>query len=558
MFSQAVEAPPPVLAAAEEAPSIDSPLVASPEAISSLETIQALIQANLDAQQELRNEFKSADASSLSGVQQQLDELTADLKQLRKSLEQSAIGSVDTSVFNEEEAGFDWQVELSQILMPIVDNLKALTEKPRRISSLLTSVERLSKQREAIVMAMENIDAELEAIGQPDLQASLGSIRKSWKRRLSDNDQKTKLAKLQLNELQNSDTKWWNSAKSGLLEFIKGRGLTLFLAFCFAVVVWHGLRGLFNLILTKRAFADHPDFRTRKRLAQYVFRAVSFMIVLVVVVAVFYVRGDMLLLGLAIIAVVGLALGLRQAVPRFYHEARLLLDLGSIRENERVMYNGLPWQVVSLNVHSVLRNPELTGVVRLPLKQMGELVSRPAGKEPWFPASKNDYLLLDNGLFRQVVRLTPEVIELQSGGGSITSVPSNEFYRWTFENLSRGETYAIPAVFGIDYQLQDISLSTVAPRLREAIEYAIMHSDYKQSLKQVQVEFKAAGASSLDFWIYVTMQSSAVTGLFKIERMIQQACVKVCTEENWGIPFPHMTVQQLPASAPPAPPPPAI
>lgn len=555
-FSQSGEESPAIDTQAVNATDVSEAVVpaaaasADPELVSSLQTIQSLIQANLDAQQELRNEFKSADASSLSGVQQQLDELGTDLKQLRKSLEQAAIGSVDTSVFNETDTSFDWQVELSQILLPIVDNLKALTEKPRRISSLLSSVERLSKQREVIETAMGNIDEELAAIEEPDLKASLGAIRKSWKRRLTENEQNTKLAKLQLSELQNSDTKWWQSAQIAIVEFAKGRGLTLFLAFCFAVVVWHGLKFLFNLFLTKKSFADQQEFRTRKRLAQYVFRAVSFIIVLIVVVAVFYVRGDVLLMGLAIIGVVGLALGLRQAVPRFYREARLLLDLGSIRENERVMYNGLPWQVVSLNVHSVLRNPELTGIVRLPLDQMGALVSRPAGKEPWFPASKNDYILLENGLFRQVVRLTPEVVELQSGGGTITSVPANEFYHWTFENMSRGESYAIPAVFGIDYQMQDISLSKVAPRFREAVEHAIKHSDYGQWLKQVQVEFKSAGSSSLDFWIYVTMQSTAATGMFKIERMIQQACVKVCSEEGWGIPFPHVTVHQLPGNSP--------
>ena len=393
---------------------------------------------------------------------------------------------------------------------------------------------------------MENIDTELAQSDDPDLQASLQSIRKVWKRRLAENDQDTKLAQLQLDELQNSDIRWWTSAQAGLVDFIHGRGLTLLLAVGFATAVWYGLRGLFNLLLSKERFTDQQAYRTRKRLAKYVFRAVSFVILLIVVIAVFYVRGDMLLLGLAIIAVVGVALGLRQAVPRFYREARLLLNLGSVRENERVMYNGLPWQVVSLNVHSILRNPELTGVVRLPLELMSTLVSRPAGKEPWFPASKGDYLMLEGGLFRQVIRLTPEVVELQSGGGSIFSTPTSEFYRWTFENLSRGETYAISATFGIDYQHQAISLTDVAPRFRNAIDYAIVHSEYGESLNQVQVELKKAGDSSLDFWIWVTMQRSAISGLFKLERMIQQACVRVCTEENWGIPFPHITVQQLP------------
>lgn len=166
------------LAGAEETDAASVMDVPQTQAVSSLGTIQSLIQANLDAQQELRNDVKSSDAASLSDAQQQLDELTTDLKQLRKSLEQAAIGSVDLSVFDETEATFDWHVELSQVLMPIVDNLKALTEKPRKISSLISQIDRLSKQRSAIDSAithseygesLKQVQVELKRAGDSSL-----------------------------------------------------------------------------------------------------------------------------------------------------------------------------------------------------------------------------------------------------------------------------------------------------------------------------------------------------------------------------------------------------
>lgn len=73
---------------------------------------------------------------------------------------------------------------------------------------------------------------------------------------------------------------------------------------------------------------------------------------------VFYLRSDLLLLVLAILALVVLGLGLRQTLPRYLTEIRLLLDVGPVRTGERVIYNGVPLQVKSINVYSVLRNPD--------------------------------------------------------------------------------------------------------------------------------------------------------------------------------------------------------
>ena len=36
-----------------------------------------------------------------------------------------------------------------------------------------------------------------------------------------------------------------------------------------------------------------------------------------------------------------------------------------MREAERVIYRGLPWRVESINMYTVLRNPELHGVLRI-------------------------------------------------------------------------------------------------------------------------------------------------------------------------------------------------
>ena len=345
--------------------------------------------------------------------------------------------------------------------------------------------------------------------------------------------------------LQSSEVNWWETVRDALREFFHGRGLTLLIASVAATLVWFLMKGVLRLAQHKTKDVNQKEYRTRSRLAQYAYRALTLLLILMAVISVFYIRGDLLLMGLSILAAAGIALGLRQAIPRFITEARLLLNLGSIREDERVLYNGLPWQVVSLNMHSVLRNPELTGVIRLPLATLSTMVSRPAGKEPWFPASRDDFILLDDDSLLQVVRLTPETVETRDRGGTLTAVPTPEFFTWTFRNLSRGGSFGISTVFGIDYRHQDISLNEVPSRFQQAIGKALNNTEQASAVMEVLVEFTSASSSSLDFWIYVTLESSAAKDYAKLNRLIQQTCVAVCTHEQWGIPFPHITIQNL-------------
>ena len=79
---------------------------------------------------------------------------------------------------------------------------------------------------------------------------------------------------------------------------------------------------------------------------------------------------------------------------------------------------------------------------------------------------------------------------------------------------------------------------------RAAVTAAIEHSALGESLESVLVEFKEAGASSLNYLIYVTMNGKAAGSYWTVGRIIQQACVTVCNEHGWIIPFTQLTVHQ--------------
>lgn len=527
------------IAATESAPV--SPQVA--ETADQLKSLQVLIDANGEARSKLRLQIKNSDPNQTAERELELESLNKEISKLRSSFEQAAIGSVDLNVLSEIETNFNWREEITLILQPIFDNLKALTDKPRKISHLKSQLELKQRQKDTIINALDSI-GKVEGLVGGETQKSVENLERSWEILRDTNLQDLNLINSQIARLQNSDVTWWETLRVSLEEFFRGRGLTLLFAASAASIVWLFMRALLWLFQHRGKQKDSAAFRTRSRLVQYSYRALVALLVLMAVIAVFYIRGDLLLLGLSIIAAAALALGLRKTVPRFISEGQLLLNLGSIREQERVIFNGLPWLVTSINMFSILRNPELSGVLRLPLRELSGLISRPDGHESWFPTSRGDVILTSDRQLLEVVRQTPETVELLDAGGSFLTVKTGDFYGWTFKNLTRGDAFGVAVIFGVGYELQNIALSNIPFTLKAGISESLAKTDFAQSVLGVMVELSAAGSSSLDYLIYVTLKSDAGKSYKKVERLVQQACVSVCTQENWGIPYPHLNIVQ--------------
>jgi len=217
-----------------------------------------------------------------------------------------------------------------------------------------------------------------------------------------------------------------------------------------------------------------------------------------------------------------------------------LLGIGPVREAERLVLDGVPFLVDSLSIYTVLRNPALEGVLRLPLHTMNALVSRPAGQEPWFPCQPGDHILLANGSFAKVLRQTIELVEV-AVLGSIVQIRTQDFLGQNIRNLSR-EGFGIASTFGIDYQHQAICLDTVPDLFRDAILIRFENANLKDDIEDILVEFSNAGTSSLDYRIYIVLNGRATNAFFRAQRLVQQACVETCNREGWVIPFTQITV----------------
>ena len=493
--------------------------------------------------EQLQKSIVAAGGVPPADVQRELNDINTDIQALRDTFELLTVGDMDDALFRVAESKpFDWKIELMLVLEPVLDSLQSLTEKPRQMSNL-RAVITLNKRRLA---AAEKAIGDLALLPvesyEADTVLQIRDLQDKWLAQKESVEQRLLAAESQLQRLESVDNSAQTGIVSSLKAFILGRGLTLVLATIAAVVTWLAIRFVWWLFSSYLVTKEQRRGSLWYRLLSYSFYIITIIFCIIAVLAVLYVREDLLLLALALLTLAVTALGIRKYIPAYVREARLLLDLGAVREGERVMYNDLPWQVMSVNLQTVLWNPTLEGIIRLPLETVETLTSRPVKDQNWFPTRKGDYVLLPDSTFALVISQTPELVELRVRGGMIQWVRTADWYAMSITNLSIGSTFGVAVTFGFDYSLQSISLTDIPRCLDESVTQALNDGGYKKYVDSVLVELKSASASSIDYLVFVAVDSKKASDYFALERLIQQTCVAVANEQGWNIPFPQMMI----------------
>ena len=527
------------IAGQEQGTAIEVPVQS---AVERLVSIQQSIELKRSTVSELRKQLKNLDdTSDRQELEKKIERIKNEITSLQLSFEQIVLGGANLSILTDQpEERINWRDEVEKISRPLLSMLKELTAKPRQIDSLRRDIELREDQLKETEKALESIRLFEKKPLAPVAGEAIKQLLSEWEQRREDSQRALDIANFQLTSLSDEGVPWQTSLGEAISEFFRGRGLTLLIATIIGVAIWVAAKGLLAMYWRLLYRTPHDIGIKRAPLVFYGYRLVTATTILLAILMVLYVRGDVLLLTLAVIALAGAALSLRQTLPRYTSELRLLFGVGPVREEERLVLDGIPFTVESLGVYSVLRNPALEGVMRLPLRAMNELVSRPAGEEPWFPCQPGDYLLLSNGSFGKVLRQTIELVEV-AVRDSLVQIRTKDFLSQHVQNLSR-DGFGVASTFGIDYQHQGICLDTVPGRFRESIRARLDKAGLKEDIKDLLVSFKGAGASSLDYQIYIVLNGRAANAFFKAQRLVQQACVETCNREGWVIPFTQITL----------------
>jgi len=257
-----------------------------------------------------------------------------------------------------------------------------------------------------------------------------------------------------------------------------------------------------------------------------------------------YFTNDWLLLALALLFLFGIAWTGKHTLPKYFDQTKMMLNLGSVRHGERLIYQGIPWEVQKINFYTDLINPALEGgLIRLPMRDLMPLHSRPNGpRELWFPSREDDWVILSDGTFGKVLEQTPDYVHLVKLGGSRKVIPTADFLGLHPENISKN--FRITVTFGIDYNHQDIATERVPQIFEASVQQALLKKVNKEQLYSLKVFFTSASASSLDYRIVADFSGELAPRMNALRDHVQATCVEVCNNNGWVIPFTQITVHE--------------
>jgi len=324
--------------------------------------------------------------------------------------------------------------------------------------------------------------------------------------------------------------------------FVQSSGLSLLLA----VAVFAGLYVGLSYVLNRLLRGPLMGAGFSLRLMAVALRILSLLIAIAGTLVVPYVRNDWLLLAICMVFLLGVGWVLVRMMPQFFEQIRLVLNVGGVREGERIVIDGVPFRVESLRFYSKLHNPDLEGgVLRMPIQDLiGKRSRRSGPDEPWFPCRKGDVVLLADGVTGPVITQTPDVVVVEHMG-SPRSYPVVSFLQQSPRNLSRG--FVVSTTLGIDYAHQAEATSTIPARMQELVQQGLAAAVAAGELQEVRVDLLTAADSKLEYIALARFHGSAAMKYFELQRLLQRLLVTACTEHGWRIPYPQLTLHR-PAS----------
>ncbi|MCM8854522.1 MAG: hypothetical protein LC541_02655 [Candidatus Thiodiazotropha sp.] len=504
-----------------------------------LVTIKGNIENDIKA---LSKQIASADSETQkASLKQQLAKLDADLTLTKHNFENISAGVDLTSLRSKDETQIDLKKELFSLLKPALDEMKDMTSKVRQKSELKEKIAYYGERLGVLEGALSNIDQLRQKSDSEKLQSSLDSLANGWRKDKAFMSSEHQAARLQLDELLAAEVSITDASQSYLKNFFQRRGLYLIEALLVVaiIIVLSRLSHKVMRRLMPGFKKKHRSFRIR--LLELIHRIVTTLLVILGPMVVFYVVEDWVLFSLSILLLLGMAWALRQALPRYWHQIQLFLNIGSVREGERILMDGLPWRVEQINVFSILDNPDAGIKQRVPIDDLVDLKSRPCDQdEPWFPCKKSDWVILNDGVRGKVTGISPELVQLVERGGAQLTYQTGDFLAASPRNLSTN--FRIKEVIGVSYSLQKESTESIPDVLHSYIQQRAEQEGYAEQLLSLRVELSLANSSSLDIVVIADFKGELGDLYNRLRRAIQRWSVDACTENGWEIPFPQMTV----------------
>jgi len=474
-------------------------------------------------------------------LREKITRLSLKRNDLETTFSQLATNVETGRVDEEKKTGMDLKKELKELLSPAFRELKKLTTGPREIEKHRSDIETYELQLLKIKNAIDHIDDILGYAEKAPLVKKLNDMKKQWVNRQNEITTRMNIAKSRL-ELKLSARKSFSESVKEIMQiFFKSRGRNLLLSFLAFICIWLIFFYLHKPI-RKYSPIHHEKRSFYARLFDVLYYLCGMLFSMFALLAVLYFSGDWVLLSICAVFLIGIGWASKQAVPLAWQQAKLMLNIGPVREGELIVIRGIPYEVQAINLYTQMLNRSLSGgMLRLPLKDLLDLRSRPLDEnEPWFPCEHGDWVVLSNGTHGRVIAQTPETVRLELLGGAVVSWRTLGFLAQSPVNLSSG--FRLWVTFRIDYAHRAAITSQLPEIFEKNIPKGLADMGYDPVTKKITVQFKVAGPSSLDLEILADFYGAAAPDYEILKRAVSSVCIDICNNNEWTVPLRQVKV----------------
>lgn len=461
------------------------------------------------------------------------------LKETALNIENIAADTDLALLRNTEEEEFNLQKELFSLLEPAMKEVKNATSDVRLKTDLRERIDFFMAREPIAREALKNISQLNRSNKNPKIKQELIKMNRNWSKQLVFIQSELQAKQLQLEKIISQENSAEKQSESIFKDFFQRRGWTLIQALLSIIAVLILSRIVLKILMAtvKGYRAEHRGVQLR--VIDLLHRVFTAMLVLIAPMVVFYLEEDWVLFSLGVLLFIALAWSLRHTIPRYWTQLELFLNIGPVREGERLELNGIPWRVKHINMYSILENPVAELMQRVDINDLVNLRSRPIGSdEPWFPCKKGDWVILNDGVRGKIIGISMELISIIQRGGVLSTYQMSDFLSQSPKNLSK--SFRIKETIGIAYQHQKESTTSIVEILEAGINQRAIDEGYQESIQSIRVEFEAAAESSLNLVVIADFKGDVADVYNRLRRSIQRWSVEICTENDWNIPYPQL------------------
>ena len=493
----------------------------------------------------------TTDPDQRETLEMTLSQLDQQKRNFERVFERTALGGLEVSLYevsNDEEEEilqYDWQKELIKIVQPVFSSLQNLTESQRKRDFIRTTKAELELTLIAIDEALLHLDEiDKSQLNEASLK-QLDKIHNNWEIKRAYYANQLELVNHEYRDMEKEGT-LSERVTQGIWEFVTNEGKILL----FSLGAFFGLLYAFSWLLRKIVARHERKLQENKnvkrtnlawRLMLLLYEIFSFIIAFSAMLVILHSSGNMVLFGFAILIILAMIISFRNSVPAYFKRLRTFLNMGLAREGERVIYQGIPWEIEHINLYSVfLYNPLLdNGRIRLTIDLLEDMISRDVPHdEAYYPTQTGDTVII-NGTYAVITRQTPETIFLDSYGTAI-EYGTEEFAGSHLQNITAGYTQSSRLVLDRSHRSSDID--EILMILQSAIEAEVDRNvDLKPLVEGIYTNYREINAyGDLVFGMSIRIAPKGEAFYNSTPRLLQRAALRAAEANGWILPSKQM------------------